>query len=144
MLKKYNNKFKPGQRIISLFAIILISAVYFSFIPFDIISDTPLKSCCQTDSETAEISSGKEFLSNTCSCCTGVCRCAFKEKSAADLPFNGIPAVSGIPDLPVCGDNFFTNYNIYAIIFKDSPPYINTGNFSSKVPIYILKSSMLC
>ena len=144
MLKKYNNKFKPGQRIISLFAIILISAVYFSFIPFDIISDTPLKSCCQTDSETAEISSGKEFLSNTCSCCTGVCRCAFKDKSPADLPFNGIVKVHATPDFPVYGDNFFAVFNIYALIFKDNPRENSTGDFISKIPIYILKSSMLC
>lgn len=145
MLKKNNNnKFKSGQRIISFFAILFILAVYFSFIPFDIIFNSSVKSCCLNNSETVEISSGKEFFSNACFCCSGVCRCAFKDKAPADIPFNGFVNIHSIPDFPEYGDNFFAVFNIFALIFNDNPPEINTGDFISKIPIYRLKSSMLC
>lgn len=143
MLNKKNNiKIKPAQQIISFLIVLFISAAYFSTIPFDIIFSTSDKSCCSISAEND--SSINEYAGNGCSCCSGVCRCAFKDKSPADLPFNGIVKVYASPDFPVYGDNFFAVYNIFALIYKENPPEISTGGFISKIPIYRLKSSMLC
>lgn len=142
MLNKNNIKIGTPHQIISFLIIIFISAAYFSSIPFDLIFTTQEKSCCINYNEND--SAINEYAGNACSCCSGVCRCAFKDKSPADIPFNGIVKVYASPDFQVYGDNFFAVYNIFALIFKDNPPEISTGVFISKIPIYRLKSSMLC
>ena len=139
---KINNTSKTGKRLVSFLAIIFISAAYFSFIPFDIIFSTTAKSCCSIYTESDSVIN--EYAGNGCSCCSGVCRCAFKDRTPGELPFNGFFKVHVNPDLSASGDNFFTEYNIFALIFKDSPPHIDTVDFNSKVPIYRLNSSMLC
>jgi len=143
MLNKKNNiKIMSARQIISFLIIVFISAAYFSSIPFDVIFSTSAESCCTISAEND--SAINEYAGNGCSCCPGVCRCAFKDKSPAGFPFNGVLKVHVIPDFPEYGDNFFAIFNIFALIFKDPPPRIDTVDFNSKVPIYRLKSSMLC
>ncbi len=143
MLNKKNNiKIKFAQQIISFLVILFISSAYFSSIPLDAAFSNSAKSCCSILDEND--SAINEYAGNGCSCCSGVCRCAFKDKLPADIPLNGVLKVHAAPDFPVYGDNYFAVFNIFALIFKDPPPEIITGDFISKIPIYRLKSSMLC
>jgi hypothetical protein len=139
-----NNKRKKRHGLIIIIGLLFISTLALSYIPFKFIPSSSGKSCCNTFSDSDEYRISKITISKSCSCCVGECRCAYKEKPFPDLPFNGISKVQIIPDLSPPGENSCPGYNFSALIFNQVFPDINTTGYGGKVPIYLLKSSMLC
>ena len=127
-----NIKSEKIHRIIASVTVIFLSAVYFSFIPIDLISAQEVKKCCSTYSDVKTDSISGELISNTCSCCEGECRCAYKEKPSPDVPFNGITKVQNIPDMSPPVENYTQGFNFSALIFNQNFPDIHSHRYNGK------------
>lgn len=137
-----NKKNRPG--IIAVISLFFISSLVLSYIPFQIFFNSSGSTCCESYNDSAKENSNKITVSKTCPCCGGLCRCAFKEKPAGDFPSTAIKRTYPIPDLSSMWINSSGYNNYHRLIFKETFSGINTWGFRDKVPIYRLKSSMLC